>query len=318
MNFRHVDPETSCSSHKTLDSMAILDLIIISGLSGSGKSVALQSLEDVGYYCIDNLPVGLLHELMVKLSQDMKNGKLRAHGIAVSIDSRNRQFLLEIDDALNSLGKFGVGCRVLFLESEDQILVRRYSETRRKHPLTDDFTPLMEGIQQERDLLMPILGRAEKVIDTTGTTPHELRSWVRDFAAGDAVHGPLLLIESFSFRYGPPKDADFMFDVRCLPNPYWQESLRPFNGLDKPVQDFLGEQPEVIEMIRQIHDFLKSWLPGFIRENRYYITVAIGCTGGQHRSVYISDQLYDRLNGESLPVQIRHRDLGVRTGDHAT
>jgi len=302
----------------TLDPMAAPDLIIISGLSGSGKSVALQSLEDVGYYCIDNLPVGLLHELMVKLSQDMENDKLRVHGIAVSIDSRNRQSLLEVDGALNGLGELGVGYRVLFLESEEQILIRRYSETRRKHPLTDDFTPLLEGIQQERDLLMPILGRAEKVIDTTGTTPHELRSWVRDFAAVDTVHGPLLLIESFSFRHGPPNDADFMFDVRCLPNPYWQESLRPLNGLDKPVQDFLGEQPEAMQMIEQIHDFLKFWLPGFIRENRYYITVAVGCTGGQHRSVYICDQLHGRLSGESLPVQIRHRDLGLRTGDHAT
>ncbi|MCY4051260.1 MAG: RNase adapter RapZ [Gammaproteobacteria bacterium] len=298
--------------------MAISELIIISGLSGSGKSVALQSLEDVGYYCIDNLPVGLLHELMVKLLQDNKNGKLEVHGIAVSIDSRNKQFLLEIDEALNNLNKLGIEFRVLYLESEDHILVRRYSETRRKHPLTDQFTPLLEGIQQERNLLMPILDRAERVIDTTTVTPHELRSSVKDFAAGDTIHGPLLLIESFSFRHGPPNDADFMFDVRCLPNPYWQESLRSLNGLDKPVQEFLEQQAEVNQMIRQIQQFLTTWLPGFVRENRCYITVAIGCTGGQHRSVFISDKLHKLLSSESLPVQIRHRDLCVKTGIHAS
>lgn len=298
--------------------MTTSDLIIISGLSGSGKSVALQSLEDVGYYCIDNLPVSLLHELTVKLSQDIDSGKLRVHGVAVSIDSRNKRFLLDIDEALDNLSKRRIGCRILFLESDDQILIRRYSETRRKHPLTDHATPLLEGIHQERELLMPLLNRAEKVIDTTGSTPHELRSWARDFVAGHAVHGPLLLIESFSYRHGPPRDADFMFDVRCLPNPYWQQSLRSLNGLDKPVQEYLGAQEEVRKMVEQIHGFLKTWLPGFINENRCYMTVAIGCTGGQHRSVYVSDKLHGRLNGESLPVQIRHRDLGHRTGDHAS
>lgn len=298
--------------------MAVSDLIIISGLSGSGKSVALQSLEDIGYYCIDNLPVNLLHQLMVALSQDIDNGKLPVQGVAVSIDSRNKRFLLEIDETLDKLSKSEIGYRVLFLESEDHILVRRYNETRRKHPLTDQKTALVEGIHQERTLLMSLLDRSEKVIDTTSATPHELRSWVRNFVAGDAVHRPLLHIESFSYRHGPPKDADFMFDVRCLPNPYWDDSLRPLNGLDQPVQAFLGDREEVEQMIGQIHDFLSAWLPGFIKENRCYITLAIGCTGGQHRSVYVSQRLYERISDESLSVQIRHRDLGHRTEDNAT
>lgn len=296
--------------------MTVPDLIIISGLSGSGKSVALQSLEDVGYYCIDNLPVGLLQELSVKLSQDIDSGKILVQGVAVGIDSRNKRFLLEVGEALDRLTEFGIGYRVLFLQSEDQILLRRYSETRRKHPLTDHVTPLLEGIRLERKLLEPLLNRAEKVIDTTGTTPHELRSRVRDFVGG-GVRGLLLLIESFSYRHGPPREADYVFDVRCLPNPYWEESLRPLNGLDKPVQDYLGGHQEVNDMVGQIRDFLKTWLPGFVKENRCYITVAIGCTGGQHRSVYVSDRLYDGFRNESIPVQIRHRDLGHRTQDDA-
>jgi len=266
------------------------DLIIVSGMSGSGKSVALQSLEDIGYYCIDNLPAVLLPELNRYLPDHTSGAENEIAGAAVSIDSRNNQFLAELDEKLQELIEHGRACRILFLEAEDQKLVRRYSETRRKHPLTDDSTPLIEGIRLEREVLRPLLDRAEKIIDTTDTTPHELRGMVRDFAGGASVSGPLLLIESFGFKYGSPREADFVFDVRCLPNPHWEESLRSLTGMDQPVKEFLESQSMVVEMTEEIFNFLRKWLPGFAAENRSYITVAVGCTGGQHRSVYICEQ----------------------------
>ena len=294
----------------------ITDRIIISGLSGSGKSVALQSLEDIGYYCIDNLPPVLLYDFSIKLIQDIEYKDVQLQGAAVSIDSRNKRFLSRLNATLAELDDQGVHYRVLFLESEEQQLVKRYSETRRKHPLTDPNTPLIEGIRQERELLRPLLNQAEKVIDTTDITPHELRSLVRDFASGALSSGPLLLVESFSFKHGTPREADFVFDVRCLPNPYWDEALRYFTGLDLPVQDFLSNKYEVPAMINQIFDFLNGWLPGFFQENRSYITVAIGCTGGRHRSVYISERLYEMFQKQSINVQIRHRELSDRVGSY--
>lgn len=285
------------------------DLIIVSGLSGSGKSVALQSLEDIGYYCIDNLPAVLLPELNRYLPDHTSGAENEIAGAAVSIDSRNNQFLIELDEKLQELVEQGRACRILFLEAEEQKLVRRYSETRRKHPLTDDSTPLIEGIRREREVLQPLLDRAEKIIDTTDTTPHELRGMVRDFAGGASVSGPLLLIESFGFKYGSPREADFVFDVRCLPNPHWEEDLRALTGIDPPVMEFLENQSTVVEMTEEIFSFLRKWLPGFAAENRSYITVAIGCTGGQHRSVYICEQLGARLLDRGLNAQVRHRQL---------
>ena len=293
------------------------DMILISGLSGSGKSVALQSLEDSGYYCIDNLPSVLLPEFGRHLQAGDRRGLTDA---AVSIDSRNKHFLLQLDDKLRELERDN-RCRVFFLEAEEQTLLRRYSETRRKHPLTDGRTPLVEGIRQERTLLRPLFERAEKVIDTTDTTPHELRRLVRDLAAGGADAKPLFLIESFGFKFGLPREADFVFDVRCLPNPYWQDELRAQSGLDPAVMDYLGGHEQVRAMADEIHAFLSKWLPGFAAENRSYFTVAIGCTGGRHRSVYIAEQLRARFargehgehgeHGElsDLSVQTRHREL---------
>jgi UPF0042 nucleotide-binding protein len=286
------------------------DLIIISGLSGSGKSVALQSLEDIGYYCIDNLPAALLPEFTARLPETIDTSNQNAFpGAAVSIDSRNKNFLSELEDTLTSLESQGVHYRILFLESEEQKIIRRYSETRRKHPLTDTQTPLIEGIRQELALLHPLHDGAEKIIDTTDTTPHELRGLVRDFAGGGLSSAPLFLIESFGFKNGTPREADFVFDVRCLPNPYWKKKLAPLSGLDKPVQDFFRDIPEVREMTMEIFSFLEKWLPGFADENRSYITVAIGCTGGQHRSVYISEQLQVLFSGQEIKVQVRHREL---------
>jgi UPF0042 nucleotide-binding protein len=286
------------------------DLIIISGLSGSGKSVALQSLEDIGYYCIDNLPAALLPEFTARLPENIDASNPTAiPGAAVSIDSRNKNFLSELEDTLTTLESQGVHYRILFLESEEQKIIKRYSETRRKHPLTDTQTPLIEGIRQELALLQPLHDSAEKIIDTTDTTPHELRGLIRDFAGGGLSSAPLFLIESFGFKHGTPREADFVFDVRCLPNPYWKKQLAPLSGLDGPVQEFFGDIPEVQEMTIEIFNFLEKWLPGFTNENRSYITVAIGCTGGQHRSVYISEQLRVLFTGQDIKVQVRHREL---------
>ena len=282
------------------------DLIIISGLSGSGKSVALQSLEDIGYYCIDNLPSVLLPEFGRCLKEDAGR---EMHGAAVSIDSRNKHFLLLLDDKLQELRRRETLYRLLFLEAEEQMLLRRYGETRRKHPLTDLHTPLVEGIRRERQRLQPLHDRAEKIIDTTDTTPHELRGLIRDFATGGAATGPLFLIESFGFKFGSPREADFVFDVRCLPNPHWEEGLRALTGLDPAVRDYLDGFEPVRQMTDEIHGFLEKWLPGFAAENRSYFTVAIGCTGGRHRSVCIAEQLRKRFAGDGLSVQVRHREL---------
>lgn len=286
------------------------DMIIISGLSGSGKSVALQSLEDIGYYCIDNLPAFMLEDFSTRLPQRLQESEGPAlPGAAVSIDSRNKSFLSELDANLNVLETLGIHYRILFLDAEEQRLVRRYSETRRKHPLTDIDTPLVEGIRLERALLRPLHERAEKIIDTTEMTPHELRGLIRDFAGGVHSSAPLLLIESFGFKHGTPREADFVFDVRCMPNPYWNEELRPLTGMDEPVRKFLGQSGQIREMTNEIFGFLVKWLPGFASENRSYITVAIGCTGGQHRSVFICEELFKLLLAQELNVQVRHREL---------
>ena len=285
-------------------------MIIISGLSGSGRSVALQSLEDIGYYCIDNLPAVLLFEFAVRLLPRIDGSDTGVFpGTAVSIDSRNKNFLSGLDAAFAKLENHDTHYRILFLESEEQKLVQRYSETRRKHPLTDDQTPLIEGIRLERTLLQPLHDRAEKVIDTTDTTAHELRGLIRDFAGAGLSSAPLFLVESFGFKNGTPREADFVFDVRCLPNPYWDKNLAPLTGKDAPVQEFFEDQPEVRDMTIEIFKFVSKWLPGFANENRSYITVAIGCTGGQHRSVYISEQLENLFSKQDIIVQVRHREL---------
>ncbi len=291
------------------------DLIIVSGMSGSGKSVALQSLEDIGYYCIDNLPAVLLPEFNEYLPDHTSGSDSEIAGAAVSMDARNSNFLDDLDETLEILKDQGRACRILFVDAEEQVLVRRYSETRRKHPLTSSSTPLVEGIRLEREMLQPLRDRAEKVLDTTETTPHQLRGQVRDFAGGSSVDGPLILLESFGFKYGSPREADFIFDVRCLPNPHWEADLRQLTGLDEPVARYLESQTMVLEMTEEIFSFLKRWLPGFANENRSYITVAIGCTGGQHRSVYICEQVVKRFIDRDIGAQVRHRQLEMNALD---
>jgi UPF0042 nucleotide-binding protein len=284
------------------------DLIIVSGMSGSGKSIVLHALEDLGYYCIDNLPAVLLPQLVSHLREPQ--GPLYSHSLAaVSIDSRNRQFLEKVPANLQNLRDTGLKVRVIFLQSDDKTLIRRYSETRRKHPLTDNTTPLVCGITEERRLLAPLEQDADRRIDTTRTNPVELRSIIRDFAEARGQTGTKLVLKSFGFKYGAPMDADYLFDIRCLPNPYWKTELRDLSGLDEPVVRFFHRSPLVTQMVNQIAAFLEFWLPYFDLENRSYLMVALGCTGGQHRSVFVTEELASRFRLQELTVQTDHRDL---------
>lgn len=284
-------------------------LVVISGTSGSGKSIALHALEDVGYYCIDNLPAGML----THIASNIRDAGETQHpyDYAVSIDSRNQRFLENVEEQLVLLDEMGINYQIIFLDADDESLLKRYSETRRKHPLTDKHISLVEAIQLERTILEPIQERAHIRINTSRTTPHELRISIRDYA-GDGASGLTVLFESFGFKYGPPSEADFVFDVRCLPNPHWDEALRPHTGLEKPVREFLAQQPEVQAMFNDIKQFIDKWLPSFRDGNRSYITIAIGCTGGKHRSVYLTSKLVEYFkNQDDINIQIRHRELNM-------
>ncbi len=284
-------------------------LLIVSGLSGSGKTVALNALEDLGYYCIDNMPAVLIPQFAELTSTQF--GESREFRVAVSIDSRNRYFLSSLPESLDSLKALGIDYRIIFLEADEKVLVKRFSETRRKHPLTDSHTPLVDGIRLEADLLAPLAENAVRRIDTSLMTPHELRRLVRDVAGIETFSGLVVLFESFGYKHGTPLDADFVFDVRCLPNPHWKEELKPLTGLDAPVRDYLDRQPAVGEMLEHIRGFIERWLPDFEQENRSYITVAVGCTGGRHRSVYLIERLRDYFAKKDIHVQVWHRELSL-------
>lgn len=283
-----------------------MNFFIVSGLSGSGKTLALQALEDLGYYCIDNLPAVLLPHFAREFLGQADSGFANS---AVGIDSRNRGFLGSLPDNLQALEDLGLDYKIIFLEADESILITRYSETRRRHPLTDRDTPLLEGIRREKSFLAPLSAAAARRINTSYTTPQELRGLIREFAGGEIGPSLTLLFESFGYKHGLPLDADFVFDVRCLPNPYWKPELRPFNGLQHEIMTFLEDHEEVTQMVEHIRNFIETWLPRFRAENRSYITVAIGCTGGQHRSVYVAQKLFDYFGGQPINVQVRHREL---------
>lgn len=283
-----------------------MSFLIVSGLSGSGKTIALQALEDTGFYCIDNLPAALLPHFAGLLAE-MRGSAIM--NTAIGLDVRNRAFLADLPKSLNDLRTRGIHYRIIFLEAEDSILIKRFKETRRKHPMLDEQTPLVEAIHMEKKLLEPLSFDAALRIDTTRTTANELRTQVRNFARGEETAGLTLLFESFGYKHGTPLDADYVFDVRCLPNPYWQTELRQFTGLDKPVVQFLEKNDEVKLMGDEIRGFLEKWLPRFEREDRTYLTIAIGCTGGQHRSVYLVEKLAEYFSGKSIKTQVRHREL---------
>ena len=281
---------------------------IISGTSGSGKSIALQVLEDLGFYCIDNLPASLVPQMAHKA---LANNNA-SHDCAIGIDSRNQDFIGDLKGSFDSLTNLNIETRVIFLDADDQTLLKRYSETRRKHPLSDKDTSLLEAIHEERTLLAHLSDIADRQINTTNTTPHELRSIIRDDSEHGSQHSLTLLFQSFGFKYGNPNNVDFIFDVRCLPNPHWHPELKPLTGLDQAVQTFFEDQSLCHDMYLQIRDFVENWLPHFVNNNRNYITVGIGCTGGQHRSVYLTQLLQQHFKeNNSIQTLVRHRELSV-------
>ncbi len=275
-----------------------MQLIIVTGLSGSGKSVVLKALEDAGYYCVDNLPATLLPQIYENLNGSQNR-------VAISTDTRSAA-LEALPENIEKLKAQGVHVQVLFLESTKQALVKRFSETRRRHPLSNDDITLGESIDNERQLLTP-LAELGHHIDTSDLSANTLRGWVKDFVAQENKN-ITLLFTSFGFKHGIPLDADFVFDVRCLPNPHYDPVLRPMTGRDTPVKDFLEQQPLVHVMYEDIQNFVTRWLPSFVQENRSYLTIAIGCTGGQHRSVHIVEELGKHFS-QQQQVLIRHREL---------
>lgn len=279
---------------------------IVSGLSGSGKTIALQALEDAGFYCIDNLPAMLLPHVARELAQA---GAEQLSQVAVGVDARNRAFLAAITGALEEVTRLGISQRIVFLDAEEAVLVKRFQETRRRHPMQDDETPLLEAIRLEKKLLEPLAGDAALHIDTSRSTPHQLRHQIQAYARGQETAGLTVLFESFGFKHGTPLDADYVFDVRCLPNPYWQPPLRPHTGADEPVVKFLEQYEEVGAMLGDLQSFLERWLPRFASADRNYLTVAVGCTGGQHRSVYLVNRLAEHFAARGIKTQVRHREL---------
>jgi len=277
-----------------------MQLILITGLSGSGKSVALNVLEDSGYYYVDNLPLRLLQQTVELLAAE------KQERVSLSIDMRSADELAVLPAQLADFRKLGHDVRVLFLEAKTDTLIKRFSETRRRHPLADGRRTLTECIEHERNLLAIIADLAHRM-DTSDIGPNVLRSWVKDFV-GLPHAGLTLLFESFGFKHGVPLNADLVFDVRCLPNPNYDPRLQPLTGRHPAVAEFLGADPATRKMIEDIRRFVADWLPAFDRDNRSYLTVAIGCTGGQHRSVYLAEKLSRMFHGQGQ-VMVRHREL---------
>ncbi|HHH43008.1 MAG TPA: RNase adapter RapZ [Gammaproteobacteria bacterium] len=283
-----------------------MKLVIVSGHSGSGKSVALHTLEDLGYYCIDNLPAGLLGALTLELKQVPNPVELAAAGI----DARNLpQALQQFSQLLDQLQEQGVKSEILFLTCDTDTLIKRFSETRRRHPLSSDNVSLAEAVEQEKVLLEPIAGRADLFIDTSTTTVHQLRALLHQRLGQRQDHRLSLSFQSFGYKHGIPTDADFVFDARCLPNPHWLPELRPLTGRDPEVIRYLESETLANRMFQELCTFLGNWIPAFEADNRSYLTIAVGCTGGQHRSVYLTEQLARHFGDRYPGVTVRHREL---------
>lgn len=285
-----------------------MKLTIISGRSGSGKSTCLHVLEDLDYYCVDNIPASLLDGLAQRLTPELGS---KLNNIAVSIDARNisddlHQFP-EIFKRLKSRSK--IATQIIFLDADNTTLLKRFSETRRKHPLSNSQISLLEAIKKERELLDPIASLAHLTVDTSNLSIHQLRDLIKNRVAQSDTKGIALQFQSFGFKNGVPVDADIVFDARCLPNPYWITPLRGLTGLDDAVIDYLESQQEVLDMYHDIRHFLERWLPAFESNNRSYITVAIGCTGGQHRSVFLCEKLKNFFAKSLDNVQVRHKEF---------
>ncbi|HQR83623.1 MAG: RNase adaptor protein RapZ [Polynucleobacter sp. 17-46-58] len=288
-----------------------MQINLITGISGSGKSVALRAFEDAGYDCVDNLPVTLLENLIKTLQSE------HCERVAVAIDARRGQTIAQLPQILENLRR-DHQVRVIFLNADTNTLIQRFSETRRRHPLSGkrdaaQETTLIEAIDKERNLLEPLRAQAHS-IDTSNLPAHALRSWMQDLLKDKPV-GLTVVFESFGFKKGLPSEADLVFDVRCLPNPHYDKALRPLSGKDQPVREFLEKIPEVVSMENDIIQFVEKWLPHYIADGRSYLTVAIGCTGGQHRSVYLVTRLIQHFQAQAnlAALQInfldRHREL---------
>jgi UPF0042 nucleotide-binding protein len=279
-----------------------MHIFIVSGRSGSGKTVVLRVLEDLGYYCVVNLPVNLLPALSHSLEKNYDQ-------VAVSIDVRNLPTSeQELLDNLDFLPK-NVNVTVLYIDASDDVLIRRYSETRRLHPLSKGESSLPEAIALESKLLDELANRADLYIDTSQLNVHQLTEMVREKILGKSSKELVLTFESFGFKYGVPNDIDFVFDARFLPNPHWEPELRPLTGLDLPVREYLSGEPLVNKFTFQINNFISTWLPHLDRNNRSYLTIAIGCTGGKHRSVYIAETLARQFKSRDKNIRVRHREM---------
>jgi UPF0042 nucleotide-binding protein len=283
-------------------------LIIVSGRSGSGKSTALRMLEDADFSCIDNLPAKLLTGLFEHVSDSKE--RVKRNNVAVGIDVRSlTNDLKKLPEILSSLKNFGVNYEIVFLDASDDILIQRFSETRRKHPLSSKSVAIKEAIELENIMLESISTLANRKIDTSNMSPHQLRSVIKKQLIPGNADNMSILFESFAYKHGVPIDADFVFDVRCLPNPYWIRELRTLDGNDKAIISFFKKEREVSKMLASITNFLEVWLPKFREDNRSYVTIGIGCTGGHHRSVYVSNMLKEVFIKNYLNTQIWHREL---------
>ena len=281
-----------------------MKLVIVSGLSGSGKSIALQVLEDLEYYCIDNLPINMFEALTKEIIST------KHEYVAIGIDARNVTAELEhFPEQIKQLEKNNIECEIFFLEASDAALIKRFSETRRKHPLSNQEMPLNEAIIQERFLLEPISSKADLRIDTSATNVHQLRHLIKARVKQADNQSISIMFESFGFKHGMPTNADFVFDIRCLPNPHWVPELRALTGFDDTVINYLDGHKEVKEMFDDIMNFMDKWLPRFEADNRSYLTIAIGCTGGQHRSVYLVNKLAKVTKNKHNNVLSRHREI---------
>jgi len=282
-------------------------LIVISGLSGAGKTVALNTLEDSGYYCIDNLPIGLLNEFGHQLT-DLET--IPAEEIAVGIDARNPEHLIaDLPKSIELLKQKNLSVELVYIEANDDILTKRYSETRRKHPLSSETVSLTDAINKERGIMERFSDSAELRIDTSLLSMYDLRDLVREQIVKHPAEALSMQFVSFGYKHGVPKDADFVFDTRCLPNPYWEKDLRLFTGKDKAVIEFLETQDLAKDLYMQLKNFVSYWTPHFEASNRSYLCFAIGCTGGQHRSVYLAEKLADHFRQQNKHVIINHRDI---------
>jgi UPF0042 nucleotide-binding protein len=286
-----------------------MKLVVISGRSGSGKSTALNMLEDLGFYCIDNLPAGLLPALAKQAIDADSNPENSNEKIAVSIDARNIPTELSRFPQLVKEIPAEVDTNIIYLDANNNTLIKRFSETRRKHPISNEHMSLKEAIETESLLLEGIAAMADLSIDSSTMTLHELRQLISDRVGGKSSSEMSLMFQSFGFKRNIPIDSDIVFDVRCLPNPYWKVELRAFTGLDQPVIDFLNSHDDVQAMIADITQYLENWLPRFRDAKRSYTTVSIGCTGGQHRSVFIAEALHRHFSNADNIVQVRHREF---------